>query len=212
MRRDGSRLRGARSVLPAALAVLVLLAAGCGEQGGGAPAGNDPQKGFLTAMVPHHQSAVDMAKVAQTEAKSDFVRNLAEDIVSSQTAEIKQMGRIHERLFGAPLEPDMGGHMALGLSAEEAGMGHMDAARMIRGKRPFDRAFVDEMVPHHQGAIRMAEAMRAKTRDPALRRLAEDIVAAQRREIREMNEFREREFGGPVPGSPAGGHGGGHTG
>jgi len=164
-------------------------------------------------MVPHHTSAVDMAKVAQAEGQSDFVKGLADEIVSSQTAEVGQMRRIHERLFNAALEPDMGGHMALGLSADEAGMGHMDGASMIRGKQPFDRAFVDEMVPHHQGAIRMAEAVQGKTRDPALKKLARDIVTAQRREIEEMNEFREREFGGPVPASPAAATpGGGHSG
>lgn len=204
------------ATLTAGLILAVLLLAGCGDQGGASPPAptSDAQRGFLTAMVPHHTSAVDMAKVAQSEGQSDFVKGLADEIVLSQTGEIGQMRRIHERLFNAPLEPDMGGHMALGLSAEEAGMGHMDGANMIRGKQPFDRVFVDEMVPHHQGAIRMAEAVQGKTRDPALRKLAKDIVTAQRREIKEMNEFREREFGGPVPSSPAADAtpGGGHSG
>ncbi len=209
-------IRRVPAALAAALALAMPLIAGCGgqDEASAPPPASDPQRGFLSAMVPHHTSAVDMAKVAQQEAQSDFVKGLANDIVSSQTAEIEQMGSIHERLFKAPLKPDMGGHMALGLSAEEAGMGHMDGANMIRGKQPFDRVFVDEMVPHHQGAIRMAEAVKGKTRDPALRQLADDIVTAQRREIREMNDFREREFGGPVPGVPApmGAVSGGHSG
>lgn len=193
-----------RLTILAAILVAALLA-GCGTQQG--PAGNDAEEGFLQGMVPHHRSAVDMARVAQTEAQSGFVKGLARDIVTSQTAEIAQMGRIHQRLFNAPLEPSMGGHMALGLSAEQAGMGHMDGARAIRGKKPFDRAFVDEMIPHHQGATRMAEAVLRRTQDAELRRLAEGIVAAQRREIAEMKAFREREYGGPVPtaaGTPAG--------
>ena len=87
-------------------------------------------------------------------------------------------------------------------------MDHMDGAAMIRGKRPFDRAFVDEMVPHHEGAIRMARVVAAKTRDPELRKLAQDVIAAQKKEIEEMNAFRQREFGSPVPSSraPARGH------
>jgi uncharacterized protein (DUF305 family) len=59
--------------------------------------------------------------------------------------------------------------MQLGLSAKEAGMDHMDGAAMIRGERPFDRAFVEEMIPHHEGATRMAEAVLARTRDQELR-------------------------------------------
>lgn len=209
-------IRRVPAALAAALTLAMLLIAGCGgqDEASAPPSASDPQRGFLSAMVPHHTSAVDMAKVAQQEAQSDFVKGLANDIVSSQTAEIEQMGSIHERLFKAPLEPDMGGHMALGLSAEEAGMGHMGGADMIRGKQPFDRLFVEQMIPHHQGAIRMAEAVQGKTRDPALKKLAKDIVTAQRREMKEMNEFRAREFGGPVPGSPpaAAAPGGGQSG
>ena len=177
---------------PAALAGLIaaVLLAGCG--GAEQP---DPQQAFLQGMVPHHRSAVDMAEVAQTEAQSEFVKNLANDIVRTQTVEIAQMERIHQRLFDAPLKPDMGAHSGLGLSASEAGMDHMDGAGMIRGKKPFDRAFVDEMVPHHEGATRMAEAVLANTQDPQLRTLAESIIAAQKKEIADMEGFRAQEYG-----------------
>lgn len=177
--------------VPAAV-VLSLGLIACGSE---APTGNDQENAFLESMVPHHVSAVDMAKVARTEARTPFVKNLAQDITSSQSAEVGQMRRIHERLFDAPLEPDMGRHMELGLSANEAGMDHMNGAAMIRGKQPFDRAFVDEMIPHHQGATRMAEAVLTKTRDRELRTLAEEIISAQRREISAMMEFRTREYG-----------------
>lgn len=174
--------------------VLALALAACGGATD-APTGNSQENAFLEAMVPHHSSAVEMAKVASTEAQSPFVKNLASGITRSQTAEIAKMKRIHERLFNTPLEPNMGGHMELGLSAKEAGMDHMDGAAMIRGKRPFDRAFVDAMIPHHRGATRMAEAVLAKARDPEVRTLAQTVISDQRREIREMTEFRERQYG-----------------
>lgn len=179
------------------LPTVIVLALGLVACGGGpdAPTGNNQENAFLEAMVPHHSSAVEMAKVASTEARSPFVKNLAEGITRSQTAEIAKMKRMHERLFNAPLEPNMGGHMELGLSAKEAGMDHMDGAAMVRGKRPFDRAFVDAMIPHHQGATRMAEAVLTKARDSEVRALAETVISDQRREIREMTEFREREYG-----------------
>lgn len=64
-------------------------------------------------------------------------------------------------------------------------MDHMDGATtpMIPGKRPFDRAFVDEMVPHDEGAVRMARVVEAKGRDPELRSLARDVIAALGEEI-----------------------------
>ncbi len=171
--------------------ILTVLVAACG--GSDEP---DPQQAFLQSMVPHHSSAVDMAEVAETEAQTEFVKSLASEITRTQTQEIAQMGEIHQRLFDAPLKPDMGAHMALGLSAQEAGMNHMDGANTIRGKKPFDRAFVDEMIPHHEGATKMAEAVLAETDDRQLRRLAEGVIAAQRKEIAEMKRFREREYAG----------------
>jgi uncharacterized protein (DUF305 family) len=204
--------------------LLVLGVAACGGQSGGSdeakppsPELNEAQKqkserAFLQAMVPHHQSAIDMAHVAESEGESSFVKNLARTITSAQAAEISEMGDIHKRLYGSPLRPDDRAHGALGLSAQEAGMNHMGGGMMLRGKRSFDRAFVDQMVPHHRGAIAMAEAVLKASRDPELRKLATEIITAQKREIREMNRFREREFGGPAPEadipSPHAGHGG----
>ena len=76
------------------------------------------------------------------------------------------------------------------------------------------------MVPHHQGAIRMAEAVLAVSEDGELRELAQRIVETQQREIEEMSAFRQQEYGEPVPqpgerggggAAPApDGHGGGH--
>jgi uncharacterized protein (DUF305 family) len=189
------------------LAVATSLAAGCGgSSGGGHPPEHQqggtseaqPEQAFLQAMVPHHESAIDMARVAEREGESSFVKTLAGSITSAQEEEIGQMRKIHERLFRSPLRPDEGAHDALGLSAEEAGMNHMDGGAMLRGKRPFDRAFVDEMVPHHEGAIAMARGVLKETRDPELRKLAQDIIRAQEREISEMNAFRKREYGGPA--------------
>jgi len=109
------------------------------------------------------------------------------------------------------------GHDGLGLTAEEAGMTHSPATNAkLLGAKPFDRAFVDEMEPHHTGAVRMAKVVLESTKDADLRKLAEGIVSTQEREIDEMNSFREEKYGAPVPtpsGEEGGGeHGGGHSG
>ena len=229
------RIRASR-LLPVMLVVPALLLGACGsddEKGGEqesrggdqAAAGADvrtKERAFLEAMTPHHESAVAMTEVAAERAESPEIKKIATGIAESQEPEIKQMQDIHQRLFGSPLVPNPGAHEDLGLSPEEAGAGHDDAAAKLETANPFDRAFVDEMVPHHEGAIRMAEAVLAVTQDAELKELAQGIVDTQKREIEEMNSFRTAEYGGPVPEAGAHGgeepapegdaHGGGHEG
>lgn len=52
-----------------------------------------------------------------------------------------------------------------------------------------DIDFVKGMVPHHQGAIDMAKTVLAFGKDPAVRKLAEEIIKAQETEIALMNEW-----------------------
>ena len=206
-RRPRTSLAGLACLLLIAAAVTGLIACGSDDEDEGKGAGvtgNAAEKAFLTAMVSHHESALEMARVADERAEDPFVKRLADEIASSQTREIAQMRGIHGQLFDRELRPDPRAHEGLGLTAEEAGMTHSPQMnRTLRSADPFDRAFVDEMVPHHEGAVRMAGAVLKRTRDARLRELAAGIVSTQEREIEEMNDFRRKKFGGPVP---EGGH------
>lgn len=53
--------------------------------------GNDFDENFIAMMIAHHQGAIDMAKLAETRAKHDEVKQLSQDIVSAQTKEIEAM-------------------------------------------------------------------------------------------------------------------------
>jgi uncharacterized protein (DUF305 family) len=62
----------------------------------------------------------------------------------------------------------------------------MATLRAARGAS-FDTTWLQMMVRHHQGAIAMAEVVKAEGSDPAVRALADRIIAAQQAEIDEMN-------------------------
>lgn len=58
----------------------------------------DPDIDFLAMMIPHHEGAVEMARLALLHARDPHARRLAEDIITSQTVEIASMKRRLEML------------------------------------------------------------------------------------------------------------------
>jgi uncharacterized protein (DUF305 family) len=58
-----------------------------------------------------------------------------------------------------------------------------------------DERFIDAMVPHHQGAVEMAEVALENAEHEQIRRLAEDIITAQQAEIEELKQIKEQEYG-----------------
>jgi uncharacterized protein (DUF305 family) len=77
------------------------------------------------------------------------------------------------------------------LAAIAAGCGDDDSS----GGNGTDAAFVNDMVPHNQGAITMAKEELAKGENSTLRGLAEDIVSGQEREIAQMREWSKAWYG-----------------
>jgi len=178
----GSRVPRTPRAVVAAVALALAALAGCGDDGGRtAAAGNGADRAFVADMVPHHASAVEMAEVAQERGESRFVRELAADIVRTQNEEIEVMRREDRSLEQAGVDPG-----DLGVEDHMKGMG-MDASTLETAS-PFDRAFLEMMIPHHQGAVTMARAELEQGQDPELKALAQDVVAAQEAEIAAMRE------------------------
>lgn len=75
------------------------------------------------------------------------------------------------------------------------GMMH-DMMTGLEGKTgdAFDKAFLAEMIVHHQGAVDMAEAVLATSKRPELISLAKDIIAAQTKEIGMMRGWQKAWF------------------
>lgn len=170
---------------------------------------NTVDHAFVQQMIPHHKMAVQMAHMAQTQAQHPAAKTLAASIITSQTHEITEMTAIAHKLGVTPdqmpVKGSMSAHMGsddqtLGLTMAQSGMSmNMNT---LNGAKPFDRMFIDMMIPHHQGAIRMAHVELTKGTNPQLKSIATGIIAAHAREIGQMNTWRKTWFGAT---SPAGG-------
>jgi uncharacterized protein (DUF305 family) len=178
----------------ALLAVLALTA--CGSDGGGA-GGNSTDAAFVVDMSEHHLGAIEMARLARERATHPEIRALADAIVTSQETEIVRMKAIAKDLP----EPPEGG---MGISHAEMGMG-MDTD-ILEYVRPFDRVFIDMMLPHHEGALVMAKALIERGEQPALRAMARQMIAAQAREIGQMRRWRKAWYGVDEVGEPDASH------
>jgi uncharacterized protein (DUF305 family) len=135
---------------------------------------------FIDAMVPHHQGAIEMARVALKNAEHEEIKQLSRNIISTQQAEIEELKSIKKEEFGTSEVP-----------MEMMGMTDPDE---LANKDPFDKAFIDAMIPHHQSAISMAQVAYEKSENPEIRELAENIISAQQEEIEQMRQWREEWY------------------
>ncbi|ESZ50229.1 DUF305 domain-containing protein [Mesorhizobium sp. M0761] len=89
------------------------------------------------------------------------------------------------------MKHDMGAMGAQGPSTDgyKAAMDKMHTDMMIEYSGNADVDFVRGMIPHHRGAIDMAKVELANGKDPEIRKLAEDVIAAQEAEITKMQAW-----------------------
>lgn len=156
---------------------------------------NDADVAFAQQMIPHHQQALQMARMATEQAASDEVRELAERIEAAQGPEIATMtgwlvawGEKVPDLDGTDSMAGMdhGGETpgSMGMMTEE----DMDRLMATSG-RDFDRAFLTMMIAHHEGAIEMARAEQATGKDPGALALAGQVEVDQAAEIETMRDL-----------------------
>lgn len=159
---------------------------------------NDADVSFAQDMIPHHQQAVVMAKMARTHASSSRVKQLAADIQAAQGPEIKTMtgwlkdwgGKVPSGSMGG-MDEGMDGGMGGGMGHAVPGMMSERAMKRMGTAtgRAFDRMFLTMMTKHHEGAVEMARTEQAKGKNPDAVELAKKIEAAQTKEIAQMKQM-----------------------
>ena len=155
-------------------------------------AAGDMDRHFIEEMIPHHEDAVTMAELALTRAEHPELKQLAETIIRDQTREIEQMRTWYTSWYGvdAPTNDEAfrgrgmsGGMMGGGMMHDEADMEVLQAASV------FDKEFIEQMIPHHQMGVMMAQMVLARTDRLEIEELARSIIRTQTDEIEQMREW-----------------------
>jgi len=150
---------------------------------------------FIQMMIPHHQGAVDIANLALSKAKHPEIIKLAEAIKTAQNREIDQMKAWYKEWYGTEV-PDSS---EMGMMSMHSDTGMMSTNMMgtnleaIKNAPDFDKAFIEQMIPHHKMAVMMA-GMVLDSKHPEIRNLAKNIIQSQSNEIEQMRQWNQTGF------------------
>jgi len=143
---------------------------------------------FMQGMIAHHAQAIHMSRMAQAHGANARVQKLADKIDQSQIAEIRIMQDWLHRF--QQFAPDTGSWRTMQMAGmlTEAQLKELDAAKGV----DFDRAFLELMIQHHLGAIKMVDDLLATPRaaqEVDVSVFATDVVTVQTAEIGVMRQM-----------------------
>jgi uncharacterized protein (DUF305 family) len=162
---------------------------------------------FIAMMISHHDGAIAMAELALVHAQRPQIKALAEQIKASQSAENAQMRSWYRQWYGSDVPTWSAGVMGMGPGrgmGRGAGMGmgmgmpgmstSLDA---LKNAPDFDRAFIEQMIPHHRMGVMMASHAQWHTQNHELRDLQAAMVKLQSEEIAEMEQWYRQWYQTP---------------
>jgi uncharacterized protein (DUF305 family) len=169
----------------------------------------DADRDFVAMMMPHHQGAIDMAQAELQFGHNQKLLRIAQEIVVEQLQEIAAMrlaigepasptwltNTAHDAPAAAPPQKAAPGSDAAFVSRSNAAMDKMMTDMAVKPTGDVDHDFVTMMVPHHQGAIDMAQAELQYGQSPQLKTIAQEIIVGQMQEITLMR----LALGEPLP-------------
>ncbi|WP_030313148.1 DUF305 domain-containing protein [Streptomyces flavochromogenes] len=150
---------------------------------------NDADVMFAQMMIPHHEQALEMAKLADGRAEDAEVKKLVTAIEQAQDPEIQKM-KAWLKGWGRPESAGHGGGGGHGMAGMMSDQEMKDLAA-VKGKA-FDRTFAELMIAHHNGAVDMAKDEQRNGENPTAKALADDVVRTQSDEVTALKKILDR--------------------
>ncbi|HEY9597545.1 MAG TPA: DUF305 domain-containing protein, partial [Cyanophyceae cyanobacterium] len=140
------------------------------------------------------EGAVAMAQEALQKSNRPEIKQLAQAIIDAQEKEISELKEWRTAWYpNAGDEPmmystEMGHMMPM---TEEMRSSMMMNGDLGAADDQFDLRFINAMIPHHQGAIDMAQQALEKSDRADIKELAQNIMDSQQQEINQMEQWRK---------------------
>ncbi|MES2874123.1 MAG: DUF305 domain-containing protein [Bacteroidota bacterium] len=146
---------------------------------------------FAMMMKSHHQAAVDMSQVELESGKDDELKKMAQNIIDAQKKEVIELQSFLDNHKNPEknYDPAMKEQGFSKVMDENMTM-MMDMPKMDPNSST-DKHYVQMMIPHHQGAVQMAEGFIQFGKDPALISMAKKMIADQKKEIEQFKKWTE---------------------
>ena len=144
---------------------------------------------FIVCMIPHHQAAIYMCENLLKFTRYEPLQRICENIIQMQTKGIEQMEEIKNTIYGFNnIAKDVETYEEKYLSITKNMITKMkNSPRCIN----INLNFVNEMIPHHEGAIQMCNNLLQYYIDPRLKMVADSIIREQSQGIEELKQVQK---------------------
>ena len=145
---------------------------------------------FIRCMIPHHQAAIYMCENLLKYTNYKPLQDIAHNIIKEQTRGIQQMKNIASTTSGYyNTRRDVSWYMRTYFQITKNMIEKMRNAPRCEN---INLNFVNEMIPHHEGAIEMCNNLLKFRIDSRLVKVAQSIIKEQSKGIEELEEIRKK--------------------
>lgn len=151
---------------------------------------------YLTDMIPHHQGAIDSAKLLLPHTDNKTLQKLLTNIITTQEKEINAFKTLLEKGVQNTQIPESQKEAFISESKES--MNKMMATMMAPSAKTdsaqenIQKDFCIAMIAHHQGAIESSKILLKYSKNDTVRSIAKRIIKDQEKEIKLMQKLIEK--------------------
>jgi uncharacterized protein (DUF305 family) len=150
---------------------------------------------FLKHMIVHHERGIEMAELANSNSSDPELKRFALEMIERDKAEIARF-KLWLSEWHDQKDAEVAGGPGMGMAGHR--MEKLERARDAM----FDRMFLEMMIHHHQGGIRMASGVEEKTEKEELKTFARQWIDQKNAEIQRMENWKKDKqpgHGHPAP-------------